>query len=108
MEYKAKTVSPDEWEKHAPPPKEAKPSPYDKLLSDLEAGEILEVPMAEKDFKGFRIGIARRARTRGFKLEFRSGDEGLLIRKSEEPLSEPKPKTRDEEGAKRGRPRKAS
>jgi hypothetical protein len=77
----------DYWEQLAPPQKPGKPSPWDNLLQQIEDGKIVRVSVeTEKEKKGSRIGISRRARSRGFKVEFREDNNWLVIRKSEEPL----------------------
>ncbi len=75
------------WEQLAPPSKPGKPSPWDSLLQQVEDGKIIRVSVeTEKQKKGSRIGIARRARTRGFKVEFREDKNWLVIRKSDQSL----------------------
>lgn len=77
----------DYWEHLSPPQKPGKPSPWDHLLDQVGDGKIIRIPVeGEKQKKGSRIGIARRARSKGFKVEFREDENWLVIRKSEEPL----------------------
>lgn len=67
------------------------------LLSALQAGKIVRIPIAsEKELKGKRLSIGRRAMSRGFKVEFRYGEGFLAVRKVQE-LAEP---------LRMGRPRK--
>jgi hypothetical protein len=74
-------LSEDEWEQSAPA-KKAKPSPWDNLLAELEQGKILKLPIEdEKEKRGYRIGIARRARQHGYKVEFREIAGGIALKK---------------------------
>jgi hypothetical protein len=95
-------------------PKPEKPakkrSELDDLVEQLEAGEILTVTVPdEKTLKGTRIGLARRAAGRQFKLEFRADltKMELGVRRSGERYVPPAPAIRSEVGRARGRPRKA-
>ena len=108
-------LSDEEWERSAPP-KKAKPSPWDTLLAELEQGKILKLPIEdEKEKRGYRIGIARRARLHGYKVEFREVAGGLALKKgktlvpkeSAKGSQEPAPARDAAPPAKtRGRPRK--
>lgn len=64
------------------------------MLEVLEGGEIVEIPVAQDKLKGTRIGLARSASTRGFKLEFRYNDGRLAVRRSDQPLPPRGPKER--------------
>jgi hypothetical protein len=108
-------LSDDEWEQSAPA-KKAKPSPWDSLLTELEQGKILKLPLEdEKEKRGYRIGIARRARLHSYKVEFREVAGGLALKKgktlvpkeSARVSKKPTP-TKDTAppAKKRGRPRK--
>jgi hypothetical protein len=109
-------LSDDEWEQSAPA-KKAKPSPWESLLTELEQGKILKLPLEdEKEKRGYRIGIARRARLHGYKVEFREVAGGLALKKgktlvpkeSARVSKEPTPaKDTAPPAKKRGRPRKA-
>jgi hypothetical protein len=98
----------------AAPPKQGKVSPWDGLVETLESGKPLRVPVSsEKELRGARIGIARRARSRGYSVTFRVSEGALLVRTSqEEPRarrtrsqSSPTPGT-DGQPRRRGRPPK--
>jgi len=88
-----------------PAKKPAKPSQWETILEELAAGKAVGIPYdEEKQLKGYRIGLARAAATKGIKLEFRADARTLGVRKSVEPYV-PKPKA---EGApRRGRERAA-
>mgnify|MGYP001378769434 CR=1 FL=1 len=74
-------LSESAWEELAPT-KKAKSSPWDGLLDQIEDGKIISIPLADDGEKrSSRIGIARRARTRGYKVEFRDMVDGRLAMK---------------------------
>jgi hypothetical protein len=66
------------------------PSRWDPILDDIAAGETVAIEVSsEKEFRGFRIGLARVAARaeRGMKLDFRVGPAGeLVVSLSAEPL----------------------
>jgi hypothetical protein len=67
------TISDEEWERIAPPAPKQKKSEWDDAILAVIDGDIIAIPIAEeKDVKGARIGLARRA-SNGFgkKLAFR-------------------------------------
>ena len=107
-----KTISSDEWESIAPPKKASK---WDNLLDEIEKGTIIKLPTDASEKRGYRIGIARAAKSRGYKVEFRE-DAGFLAMRQGEDVSD-KPKRRAKatspvaeptgEVKKRGRPRKS-
>jgi hypothetical protein len=102
-----KSVSEDEWEKIPVAPKKTKESPYDDLLQAVIDGEIVSLPISdEKDLRGMRIALARRANSGfGIKLNFRydAGHKILAVR-----LAPDKAETADTgEKRKPGRPKKA-
>jgi hypothetical protein len=73
-------LTPDEWEEHAPT-KKVKPSPWDPILMELEQGKIVKLPLeGDQEVRGYRIGIARRARARGYAVEFRVVPGGLAFK----------------------------
>jgi hypothetical protein len=94
-----KKIGEKDWEKY-PVPQIIKPlNRWDEVLGVLEAGEIVEIPAPEEKLRGMRIGLARSASTRGFKLDFRYTDGSLAVRRSDKelPVKEPKerkPRTR--------------
>lgn len=100
-------MSVQEWELLAPTTK-GSPSPWDRALDEIEAGTIVRIEPAEgQTIRGVRIGIARRAATRGMKLEFRQiGESALAVRKSSQPYQPRTPKTVNPPSAPRGRPRR--
>lgn len=83
------TVSPEEWEEIPAPQPSKKKGQYEKLIEAVEQGSIvkLEVP-EEKNLKGARITIARRARSLGFIAEFRNAGTTLYVKRSEKQLEE--------------------
>jgi hypothetical protein len=100
-----------EWDampKPQKPPK--KHSELDDLVDQLESGQILVVGVTdETNLKGTRIGLARRAASRGFKLEFRADMDKLQLgaRRSDEEYVPKAPAVREETAPRRGRPKKA-
>ncbi len=92
-----KTVSFDKWEQ-IPPPAPSKPKDrFEEVLLSVKDGNIVEIEVTEeKDLKGMRMGIARRARNLGFLVEFRNLGTALYIKRSEKPLEE-KPKQSETE-----------
>lgn len=96
-------LSETDWEKlpAKPPPN---PSQWEQVLADLQSGKPQGIPFdTEKQLKGYRIGLARAAATKGMKLEFRADTHILGVRKSSEPYV---PKPKPEGGQKRGRRKK--
>lgn len=81
------------WEQHAPPKKAGKSSEWDDVLNEVEAGKMMRAQIQDENKKkGARIGISRRARSRGFKVDIREdstdGHIWLLIRRSPETTRE--------------------
>jgi hypothetical protein len=108
-DVKWNTISGDEWEKIAPAPKKSKESPYDELLQSVIDGEIVALPIAdEKDVKGVRIGVARRASSAyQIKLAFRyDASRGILAIRLDDTPERISGETPTEEKRKPGRPRK--
>src|SRR2546430_2072712 len=63
---------------------EKKSDAWDGLLNDLTAGKIVSLPYTDaKDRRAKRLGIARRATTRGFKTEARYTDSHMAVRRSD-------------------------
>ena len=95
-----KELSESAWEELAPK-KKAKASPWDGLLDQIEEGKILLVPLTDEGEKrSYRIGIARRARSRGYKVEFRDTADGGLALKRGISLEETAPKSQRDSMAK--------
>jgi hypothetical protein len=97
MEFK--TIDEKEWEKFPKPEPPKAPNRWDEVLGVLEGRQIVEMPVAEDKLRGVRIGLARSAATRGFKLEFRYAHGRLAVRRSEMPVpprqaKERKPRSR--------------
>lgn len=66
----------------AAPPKQGKVSPWEGLVDELTSGKPLRLPVgSEKELRGARIGIARRARARGWSVEFRVAEGALLVKR---------------------------
>ncbi len=104
------TVIPvDEWAKIPVQKPEPKPSKWDDAIQQLIDGNVISIPVAnDKELRGARIGIARRANSlHEIKLEFRHDAERhrLAVRLSEK---QEKPAVQDT-GEKRGpgRPKKS-
>jgi hypothetical protein len=58
------------------------PSRWDDVLDAIAAGETVAIEVSsEKEFRGFRIGLARVAARaeRRMKLDFRKGHDGALV-----------------------------
>jgi hypothetical protein len=89
-----KKIDEKEWEKFPEPQVTKPPNRWDEVLGVLEGGNIVEISVPEEKLKGTRIGIARSASTRGFKLDFRYTNGRLAIRRSDTPLPEREPKVR--------------
>jgi hypothetical protein len=85
-----KTITEKQWDA-LPKPTTKPPSQWDEVLGELEGGKILEIPIPEgSSLKGARIGLARVASYRGFRVEFRTVGDSLYARKSDKPLKERK------------------
>ena len=69
-----------------PPRTQQKPADpeWEDILADLEAGEAVRFRYAdEKEMRGLRLSIGRRANRRGFKVELRYGDGYLIAQRIE-------------------------
>lgn len=98
MEFKR--IDQKAWEKY-PEPQPTKPANrWEDALVALEAGEIVEIAVDKDKAKGVRIGLARSASTRGFKLEFRYADGKLAVRRSDKPLVAREPHERKQRATK--------
>lgn len=97
-------LSVSDWDSIPVEKPKSKPSIWDEVIETVISGEIVAIPVAEKDVRGKRIGIARRA-SNGFgkKLQFRydTTKQVLAIR-----LAGDIPET-DEPKKPVGRPKKA-
>lgn len=94
-----KKIDEKEWGKFPAPQPQRPPNRWDEALGVLEGGAIIEIAVPEEKLRGTRIGLARSAATRGFKLEFRYADGRLAVRRSDQPLAareskERKPRTK--------------
>ena len=87
MRGSVSTVSAEEWENiPAPKPPKAKDR-YEQLLASVGEGKIARVDVKEeKELKGTRIAIARKARNAGFIAEFKNLGNALYVKRSEKPL----------------------
>lgn len=94
MSVDFKKIGQKEWDKFPEPQVQKPPNRWEEVLGLLEAGEIVEIPVPADKLKGTRIGLARSASTRGYKLEFRYLDGRLAVRRSDEPLAVKEPKER--------------
>jgi len=89
-----KEITEREWEKFPPPTTPRPPNQWDEVLGVLEGGKLVELAVPEEKLRGTRIGLARSASTRGFKLEFRYLAGKLAVRRSSKPLPPREPKER--------------
>lgn len=110
---KFRRALPEEWEQLPPPQAKKAQDEWDEVLNALEQGEIVELETAnDKDLRGKRIGISRRARGRQFTVEYRTKDNLLYAKRGTAPVTM-KAKTTPAAAAasgsgarRRGRPRK--
>ena len=80
-------ITEEEWDALTPV---KQPDTWDKLLDELEQGRIVRLPVAdEKALRGTRLTLGRRAAKRGFKVDIRSQDTTLAVRKREEAATPP-------------------
>jgi hypothetical protein len=91
---KFRVITEQEWEKYPEPKPKKPPNQWDEVLGVLESGKLVELPVPEGKLSGTRIGLARSASTRGYKLEFRYENGKLLVRQSKTPLPPRVPKER--------------
>jgi hypothetical protein len=81
------------------------PSEWEPVLDLLEQGKSVRIPFKEeKDRRGRRLALGRRAAGRGFKVEMRATETYMVARRSDQPYVPPEPAP---EPRKRGRPAKA-
>ncbi len=78
-----KIIDEEGW--NAIPPKlSRKPDELDSVIDELEHGNIIRLTAAdEKDLRGKRLTIGRRATKRGFKVEIRTQGLTIAVRKRE-------------------------
>jgi len=73
-------ISPEDWHKLE---SSTKRSPWDELLDKVSAGKIMQVDIADsKKQRGTRMALSRRAKQRGFALEYRPTETGLAVRQN--------------------------
>src|SRR5690242_17119716 len=86
-------ISQEDWE--AIPAKAPKPpSEWEPVLDDLDQGKTVRIPFREeKDRRGMRLALGRRAAGRGYKVEMKATDSHLLARRSDMPYTLPEPTT---------------
>ncbi len=93
---KFEVVARDKFESLPEPNKKAIPDKYDDVLTAIEKISDKQVICVfadnEQDLRGKRITIGRKARRRGFMVEFRNDGLALYVRKSNEPVPPPKEK----------------
>ena len=103
----ARPITAEEWEQFPARPAKA-PDQWAPIMDALERGEMYALPYSDdKDLRGKRIGLGRRAAQRGFKLEIRSRDNTMAVRRSTTPYtapaqSEPATQPKRGRGSKRG------
>lgn len=108
QKFKWQQIDEKEWDAIVPPPAKTKESPWDEMIQALIDGSIVSLPIEdEKDVKGIRIGLARRASSAfGVTLNFRydAGRNVLAVRLGGE--KQEKPATTSGEKRPVGRPKK--
>src|SRR3712207_1928464 len=78
----------DEYPRPAAPGKKVDPQ-WEELLSKLDQGSVIRLPLAdETELRGLRLALGRRAAGRGFRVETRNDGQTLVVRKSDQPLTE--------------------
>ncbi len=68
-----------------PPRTQQKPGDpeWEEIVTALEAGDDVRLPYEnEKEMRGLRLSVGRRATRRGFRVELRYGDGFLIARRS--------------------------
>jgi hypothetical protein len=82
-------INEEEWS-DLPSKQSRKPDELDAAIDELERGNIIRLKaIDEKDLRGKRLTIGRRATKRGFKVEIRTKDLTIAVRKKEEPATPP-------------------
>jgi hypothetical protein len=74
-----------EFDRLPPRTQQKPPDPeWEELIAELEAGHDVRLPFAdEKEMRGLRLSLGRRAARRGFKVELRYGNGFLVARRIE-------------------------
>ena len=99
----ARRITAEEWEQFPARPAKA-PDQWAPIMDAIEQGEVYALPYSDdKDLRGKRIGLGRRAAQRGFKLEIRSKDNTMAVRRSDTPHTPPAQSEPAAEQQKRGR-----
>ena len=76
-----KKITKDEWEQF-PTKAPTAPDRWAPILDILESGEIVSLPYSDdKQLRGMRVALGRRAKQRGLTLEVRTHDHTLAARK---------------------------
>lgn len=95
-----KKITKEEWEQF-PTKAPTAPDRWAPVLDVLESGEIVSLPYSDdKQLRGMRVALGRRAKQRGLTLEVRTHDSTLAARKVE---STGRPIVPDSTTAPRGR-----
>jgi hypothetical protein len=81
---------------------------WDDLLTRLDQGKVVRLPYTdERQLRGLRLAVGRRAAGRGFKVETRHDDQSIVIRRRDQATSAtPTSAASAGSGAKQGRRRK--
>lgn len=104
----ARKITPEEWDQFPARPARA-PDHWAPIMEALEQGEMYALPYRDdKDLRGKRIGLGRRASQRGFKLEIRTKDRTMAVRRAAAPATPPAPVAPVSGSSRRGRQRKES
>jgi hypothetical protein len=70
------------------PPSQVDPE-WEELLTALDQGKVVEIPYTdERDRRGKRLAVGRRAAGKGFKVTIRydGANNAIAVKKSDEPL----------------------
>ena len=80
-------ITEEEWDALTPV---KPPDAWDQLLDELEQGRIVRLPVAdEKALRGTRLTLGRRAAKRGVKVDIRTQDNTIAVRRRAEPPTPP-------------------
>jgi hypothetical protein len=80
---------------------------WDDLLTRLDQGKVVRLPYTdERQLRGLRLAVGRRAAGRGFKVETRHDGQSIVIRRRDQAAITGMPAASAGGGAKRGRSRK--
>jgi hypothetical protein len=84
MRLEYRKITEDEWNR-LPTKPGREPDEIDRLLDDVEQGKIVQLDVPDdKLLRGMRVSLSRRARRRGFKLDIRTQDHSIAVRKREQ------------------------